>query len=132
MNEDVDLAEAFARDVVLLKHLGVNPVIVHGGGPQIASLLERLGIDPRDTRRVLTLALASGFFYLDNMFAQHLVHKTVLTMIAWVVFGLLLAGHHFYGWRGPTAVRFTLGGLALLVLGYFGSKLALELVLAPA
>lgn len=81
---------------------------------------------------LLTLALASGFFYLDNMFAQHLVHKTVLTMIAWVVFGLLLAGHYAYGWRGPTAVRFTLGGLALLVLGYFGSKLALELVLAPA
>lgn len=81
---------------------------------------------------LLTLALASGFFYLDNMFAQHLVHKTVLTMIAWVVFGLLLAGHYFYGWRGPTAVRFTLGGLSLLVLGYFGSKLVLELMLAPA
>lgn len=81
---------------------------------------------------LLTLALVSGFVYLDNMFAQHLVHKTVLTMIAWIVFGLLLAGHHVYGWRGPTAVRFTLGGLALLVLGYFGSKVVLELVLAPA
>ena len=41
---DAELADAFARDVVLLKHLGINPVIVHGGGPQIASLLERLGI----------------------------------------------------------------------------------------
>lgn len=81
---------------------------------------------------LLTLALASGFVFLDNMFAQHLVHKTVLTIIAWVVFGLLLAGHYAYGWRGPTAVRFTLGGLALLVLGYFGSKLVLELMLAPA
>ncbi len=81
---------------------------------------------------LLTLALASGFAYLDNMFAQDLVHKTVLTMIAWVVFGVLLGGHYVAGWRGPTAVRFTLGGLALLVLGYFGSKLVLELVLAPA
>lgn len=81
---------------------------------------------------LLTLALASGFVYLDNMFAQDLVHKTVLTMIAWVVFGVLLGGHYIAGWRGPTAVRFTLGGLALLVLGYFGSKLVLELVLAPA
>ena len=51
---DEALSEAFARDVVLLKHLGVNPVIVHGGGPQIASLLERLGIKSefRDGLRV--------------------------------------------------------------------------------
>ncbi|WP_300396733.1 acetylglutamate kinase [Henriciella sp.] len=51
---DEELAGAFARDVVLLKHLGVNPVIVHGGGPQIASLLERLGIKSefRDGLRV--------------------------------------------------------------------------------
>ncbi|MEM1390206.1 MAG: acetylglutamate kinase [Pseudomonadota bacterium] len=41
---DEALSAAFARDVVLLKHLGINPVIVHGGGPQIANLLERLGI----------------------------------------------------------------------------------------
>ncbi|MEX1082394.1 MAG: cytochrome c biogenesis protein CcsA [Halofilum sp. (in: g-proteobacteria)] len=81
---------------------------------------------------LLTLALITGFAYLDNMFAQDLVHKTVLTMIAWGVFGVLLGGHYIAGWRGPTAVRFTLGGLALLVLGYFGSKLVLELVLAPA
>ncbi len=44
---DQKLAELFARDVVLLKHLGINPVIVHGGGPQIGSLLERLGITSR-------------------------------------------------------------------------------------
>ena len=51
---DVALSEAFARDVVLLKHLGANPVIVHGGGPQIANLLERLGIQSefRDGLRV--------------------------------------------------------------------------------
>ena len=78
---------------------------------------------------LLTLALMSGFAYLDDMFAQDLVHKTVLTMIAWALFGVLLAGHHVAGWRGPTAVRFTLGAFALLVLGYFGSKLVLELIL---
>jgi len=51
---DEDLSAAFARDVVLLKHLGINPVIVHGGGPQIADLLERLGIKSefRDGLRV--------------------------------------------------------------------------------
>lgn len=51
---DTALSEAFARDVVLLKHLGANPVIVHGGGPQIAKLLTRLGIKSefRDGLRV--------------------------------------------------------------------------------
>ncbi|MEM7459220.1 MAG: acetylglutamate kinase [Pseudomonadota bacterium] len=51
---DEALSVAFARDVVLLKHLGANPVIVHGGGPQIANLLERLGIQSefRDGLRV--------------------------------------------------------------------------------
>ncbi len=81
---------------------------------------------------LLTLALASGFVFLEDMFAQHLVHKTALSLVAWGVFGALLAGHHFAGWRGPTAVRFTLGGFVLLVLGYFGSKLVLELILGRA
>ena len=51
---DEELSAAFAKDVVLLKHLGANPVIVHGGGPQIANLLERLGIKSefRDGLRV--------------------------------------------------------------------------------
>lgn len=44
---DAELSDLFARDVVLLKHLGINPVIVHGGGPQIGALLERLGIASR-------------------------------------------------------------------------------------
>ena len=38
-----DLKESFARDIVLMKYVGINPVIVHGGGPQIANLLGRLG-----------------------------------------------------------------------------------------
>lgn len=51
---DEELSAAFARDVVLLKHLGANPVIVHGGGPQIADLLARLGIQSefRDGLRI--------------------------------------------------------------------------------
>jgi len=42
---DAGLAKAFARDVALLKQSGVNPVVVHGGGPQIAAMLKRLGIE---------------------------------------------------------------------------------------
>lgn len=78
---------------------------------------------------LLTIAIASGFFYVDNLFAQHLVHKTVLTLIAWVVFATLLAGRHLRGWRGRTAIRFTLSGFAVLLVGFFGSQLVLEFIL---
>ncbi|MCK5697657.1 MAG: acetylglutamate kinase, partial [Gammaproteobacteria bacterium] len=40
---DNDLKASFARDIVLLKLVGLNPVVVHGGGPQIGHLLERIG-----------------------------------------------------------------------------------------
>ena len=44
---DPELQESFARDVVLMKLVGMNPIIVHGGGPQIGKLLSRLGIESR-------------------------------------------------------------------------------------
>lgn len=42
---DKGLSEAFARDIVLLKQVGLNPIVVHGGGPQIGSMLKRLSIE---------------------------------------------------------------------------------------
>ncbi len=75
---------------------------------------------------LLTLALVSGAFFIENLFAQHLVHKVVLAIIAWVVFGVLLLGRWRFGWRGRKALRWTLAGYMLLVLSYFGSKLVLE------
>lgn len=45
MTQD-DLKDGFAEDVVLMKYVGLNPVIVHGGGPQINAMLDRLGIKP--------------------------------------------------------------------------------------
>jgi ABC-type uncharacterized transport system permease subunit len=78
---------------------------------------------------LLTFALLSGFAFLQNMFAQHLVHKTVLSTIAWLVFGGLLLGRYRYGWRGRTAITWTLSGFVLLILAYFGSKAVLQLVL---
>src|SRR5436190_1734928 len=44
--EDPDLAELFAQDVVLMRLVGMNPVVVHGGGPQISDLMQRLGKEP--------------------------------------------------------------------------------------
>ncbi|WP_295584427.1 inner membrane protein YpjD [uncultured Lamprocystis sp.] len=78
---------------------------------------------------LLTLALLSGFAFLQNMFAQHLVHKTVLSTLAWVVFGALLLGRFRYGWRGRTAITWTLSGFLILILAYFGSKVVIEFIL---
>ena len=78
---------------------------------------------------LLTLALLSGFVFLDNMLAQGVAHKTLLSCLAWVVFGILLWGRHFRGWRGNNAIRWTLGGFLLLMLAFFGSKLVREFFL---
>jgi ABC-type uncharacterized transport system permease subunit len=57
------------------------------------------------------------------------VHKTVLSIVAWLVFGTLLYGRWRHGWRGQRAVKLTLIGMAVLLLAFFGSKAVLELVL---
>ncbi|HNC69995.1 MAG TPA: cytochrome c biogenesis protein CcsA, partial [Pseudomonadales bacterium] len=71
----------------------------------------------------------TGALFLEDMFAQHLAHKTVLSIVAWLLFAVLLLGRSRLGWRGNTAVKWTVAGFALLILAYFGSKLVLELVL---
>jgi ABC-type uncharacterized transport system permease subunit len=67
--------------------------------------------------------------FVDDLLAQHLVHKTVLSVLSWLTFGALLLGRWRYGWRGTVAVRWTLAAMALLVLSFLGSKFVLELVL---
>lgn len=81
---------------------------------------------------LLTIAILTGFLTLENVFAQHVLHKTVFTLASWLVFAVLLAGRHWLGWRGITAIRFTLWGFALLLLGFYGSKVVLELILHKA
>jgi ABC-type uncharacterized transport system permease subunit len=78
---------------------------------------------------LLTLALLSGFSFLDNMFEQRLAHKTLLSIAAWVVFGTLLWGRYRFGWRGQKALTWTLVGFVVLMLAYFGSKFVVELLL---
>lgn len=79
---------------------------------------------------LLSLSLITGWLFLDNLFAQHLVHKTLLSCVAWLVFGILLWGRHQLGWRGHKAIRWTITGFFLLMLAYFGSKLVREFILA--
>lgn len=78
---------------------------------------------------LLTLTLITGALFVDNLFGQHLVHKTVLSIIAWLVFGALLFGRWRHGWRGRRAVNLTLAGMAFLLLAFFGTKAVLELIL---
>lgn len=78
---------------------------------------------------LLSLSLATGLMFLDDIFAQHLVHKTVLSILAWLIFGTLLWGRWAWGWRGKKAIKWTLGGFVALMLAYFGSKFVLELIL---
>jgi ABC-type uncharacterized transport system permease subunit len=78
---------------------------------------------------LLSLTLLTGILFVDNLFAQHLVHKTVLSIVAWLVFGVLLWGRWRYGWRGRRAVNMTLSGMAILLLAFFGSKFVLEVIL---
>ena len=78
---------------------------------------------------LLTLALFSGFVFVQDLFAQHLVHKVLLSCLAWLILGILLLGRWRLGWRGRTAARWALGGFVLLGLAYFGAKIVLEVVL---
>lgn len=78
---------------------------------------------------LLSLSLISGLMFIDDILEQHLVHKTVLSCLAWAIFGTLLWGRRRYGWRGQQAVRWCLFGFAALVIAYFGSRLILEVLL---
>jgi ABC-type uncharacterized transport system permease subunit len=77
----------------------------------------------------LTLAILSGFTFVENLFAQHLAHKSVFSILALVVFGTLLAGRFIAGWRGTRAISLYLGGFILLCLAYFGTRVILEQIL---
>lgn len=81
---------------------------------------------------LLSLALVSGLLFVQDFMAQHLAHKTVFSVTAWLIYGILLWGRHRRGWRGQTAIRWTLGGFAALALAYWGSKIVLEVILGIA
>ena len=80
----------------------------------------------------LSLSIASGFAFLTDIQDQRLIHHTIITLAAWMVFAVLLWGRYQLGWRGAIASRWALSGFALLVVGYFGSKLVLEVILVGA
>lgn len=75
---------------------------------------------------VLSAALLLGAWFAQPWRWDH---KTVFSMLGWVVFAALLAGRRAFGWRGPLATRWLYGGAALLLLAYVGSRFVLEILL---
>jgi len=80
---------------------------------------------------LLSLTVLSGIVFSEELFGRALKwdHKSVFTLLSWILFAALLAGRHFRGWRGRTALSFTLAGFATLLLAYVGSRFVLEVVL---
>ena len=87
---------------------------------------------------LLTLTVASGMVFSEELFGKslQLTHKTVFALLSWAIYAALLGGRQVYGWRGRTAIRWTLSGFMALLLAYIGSKFVVEVVLgrrsAPA
>ena len=77
----------------------------------------------------LTASLASGLIFLEDILAQHVAHKTWLSILAWITFALLIFGRYWLGWRGRRAISINLIGFSFLVLAWFGSKLVIEYLL---
>ncbi|MHB1084412.1 MAG: cytochrome C assembly family protein [Thiobacillus sp.] len=80
---------------------------------------------------LLTLAVLSGIFFSEELFgtALQFSHKVVFAILSWLVFGGLLLGRHFRGWRGRTALVWTITGFTLLLLAYLGTQFVLEVLL---
>ena len=78
---------------------------------------------------LLSIALGLGFVYVQDMMAQHLAHKTVFSVLSWLLFGVLLLGNWRAGWRGKKAANITIYAFILLAIGFVGSKFVLEMVL---
>ncbi|TFW10732.1 inner membrane protein YpjD [Massilia arenosa] len=80
---------------------------------------------------LLSLTVLSGVVFSEELFGAAIRwdHKTVFAVLSWLLFAALLAGRRFKGWRGKTALRFTLAGFATLVLAYVGSRFVMEVIL---
>ncbi|HNQ03415.1 MAG TPA: cytochrome c biogenesis protein CcsA [Thiobacillaceae bacterium] len=80
---------------------------------------------------LLTLTVVSGIGFSQEIFGKPVPfnHMSVFGFAAWLIFAALLGGRHIYGWRGRTAISWTLAGFTSLVLAYAGVKFVLEVIL---
>lgn len=73
------LKDCFAQDVVLMKYVGINPVVVHGGGPQINAMMKRLGLVPKFVEGVRVTDAAT--MEIVEMVLGGIINKEIVTMI---------------------------------------------------
>lgn len=78
---------------------------------------------------LLTVTLITGYVFIDDIMAQGKTHKAVLSLMAWIVYSVLLWGHYRQGWRGRKVIWFSLIGAFLLTLAYFGSRFIKEIII---
>jgi ABC-type uncharacterized transport system permease subunit len=132
---------AYGLFVIALLHAALMAVAerqLHGRGSlAIANLPPLLTLEKLLFRVIgaalvfLTLTLITGFVFAETLFgrAMRFDHKSLFAILSWGTFGLLLAGRWLYGWRGRTALRWTLAGFLMLLLAYVGSRFVLEVLL---
>lgn len=81
---------------------------------------------------LLSSGLVIGLHYIHDIRAQHLSHKIFFSALAWATFAVLLLGRYHWHWRGRRAAKYVIAGFVMLALGFFGSKIVLELILHRA
>jgi len=77
---------------------------------------------------LLSVSIISGFVFIDTFASSLLATKTLLTILSWLLFVVLLIGRHWRGWRGRMVIRITLTGYAMLFVGFLGTKVLVETV----
>jgi ABC-type uncharacterized transport system permease subunit len=78
---------------------------------------------------LLSVSLLVGAYSGSSGFIVRIGHKTIFALLAWLSFGVLIAGRLWFGWRGRQAVRFVYLGSAFLLLAYVGTWFVLEVIL---
>jgi ABC-type uncharacterized transport system permease subunit len=80
---------------------------------------------------LLTLTVFSGMLFSEEIFGKPLqfTHKVIFSIASWLIYAWLLYGRFRHGWRGKTAIRWTLLGFVLLLLAYVGSQFVLHFLL---
>ena len=71
-----------------------------------------------------------GFLFLEGFFAKENIHKTVLSLVALLIYSVILLGHHLQGWRGHRILVLIITASTLLTLSYFGSRFVKEFLLS--
>lgn len=72
---------------------------------------------------LLTLIIITSVITFQHVFITPWLPKTLLSLLTWLVFAVLLVGRHYFGWRGQIAIRWTLSGVFLIIIAYLGTIL---------